>query len=358
MRPAHVAEFFERLVQSINGIVCEKDGRTLGVIFAGALTEDILGYPLEQWTREPLFWTTLLHPDQKDGVIKALKEAAKTRTHRILEYRMRAKNGEFVWFRDLVTVVNGKGREVLLRGVKVDITDHKRLEAELMEASARLRSLNASIRSAVEQERTRSAREIHDGLGQKLSALKMDLQAGERKLAKMMQSDEIISTRERIRSSASLSDEVIHDIQCIAADLRPAVLDKLGLGSALAFESRRFQERSGIKTELHLPRDEPTVSGDVATAIFRIFQECLTNVARHAGATSVEVSLDSDSRFVSLVVRDNGKGIRREAVYAASSLGLLGMRERTAILRGRFTVSRGAAGGTRVRVRLPLDAKA
>ena len=137
---ANVAKFFERLVQSINGIVCEKDGRTLGVIFAGAVTEDILGYPLEKWVREPLFWTTILHPDEKNRVIKELKAAADTRTDLVLEYRMLAKNGQFVWFRDLVTVVNGKHREVLLRGVKIDITDHKRAEAELMEASTRLRS--------------------------------------------------------------------------------------------------------------------------------------------------------------------------------------------------------------------------
>src|SRR6185503_6816044 len=169
-----------------------------------------------------------------------------------------------------------------------DITERKQGEEKLKATSEQLRALSARLQSVREEEATRIAREIHDELGQKLTGLKMDLRRAERKLEDLEGSPAVNTVLDTIVSTTELADEMIAAVQEIAANLRPGVLDKLGLGAALHYEARRFQERTGIRCNMRLPEAEPTFSKEVSTALFRIFQECLTNVARHANASEVE----------------------------------------------------------------------
>jgi signal transduction histidine kinase len=152
-------------------------------------------------------------------------------------------------------------------------------------------------------------------------------------------------------------DSAIHSVQRIATDLRPGLLDHLGLAAALQQEAHGFQKRSGIACELHVPANHLSLPRDIATAIFRIFQEALTNVVRHAQATAVRVTLEANVERVVLQVEDNGRGIRPDDVTDSRSLGLLGMRERASVLGGDVAIEPVTPSGSRVTLRLPRKAE-
>jgi signal transduction histidine kinase len=231
--------------------------------------------------------------------------------------------------------------------------DRKQAERLLRVSHAQLRALSARLQSVREEEATRIAREIHDDLGQKLTGLKMDLRRAERKLEGLESSPAINSLLDTVVSATELADSITAGIQEIAANLRPELLDKLGLSSALRYESRRFQERTGIVCAARLPETEPVFPAEVSTTLFRIFQECLTNIARHAQATKVAAALMLTEGWVTLRVQDNGRGITETETANPESLGLLGMKERTALLGGEILFQRDAEGGTVVTVRIP-----
>jgi signal transduction histidine kinase len=237
--------------------------------------------------------------------------------------------------------------------LRSEIADRKRAEEALKNSYAQLRALSARLQSVREEEATRISREIHDDLGQKLTALKMDLGWSRRKLAHLPESPEVNPILNRISVMTALIDELVASVQEIATDLRPALLDELGLGAALQFEADRFQGRTGIECEVRLPENEMALPANVATALFRIFQECLTNVARHAQATKVEVEMRVEFHSIFLSVHDNGRGVPPAAILDTNSLGLLGMRERATLLGGEILIE-SHGDGTTVSARIPL----
>jgi signal transduction histidine kinase/ligand-binding sensor domain-containing protein len=234
-----------------------------------------------------------------------------------------------------------------------DVTDRKRSEARIRESREQLRALASRLESVREEERTQLSREIHDELGQLMTGLKMDL-AWIRKRSGDPGESGGGPMQERIHQMNSLLDQSIQTVRKIAGQLRPALLDELGLVAAMDWQSREWQNRTGISCnydaltdELHLPREK-------ATELFRIFQELLTNIARHAGATEVTVVLYEADEELCLEVRDNGKGIREEEINRPVSLGILGMKERTARVDGRIVFTGEPGKGTNVRVSIPM----
>ena len=228
-----------------------------------------------------------------------------------------------------------------------DLSEAKRAEQELRASSEQLRNLAARLLSVREEERTRIAREIHDELGQSLTAVKIDLAW----LASRL-SGRNGRMHERIRSTRQLADGIIHSVRRISTNLRPAVLD-LGLAAALEWQAQEFQTRTGIQCKLRLPARE-VGAPHVSTALFRIFQETLTNVARHAKATRTEVVLHKQRDRLVLLIRDNGRGFDPADPSLLKSLGLLGMRERAAVLGGQVNVSSAPGKGTSVTAWIPL----
>jgi signal transduction histidine kinase len=236
------------------------------------------------------------------------------------------------------------------------VTEINRAREQLVHSEGRLRGLTARLESSREEERTRIARAVHDELGQLLTGLKMDLRWVEHWLEK---SDDVRLRPflDRIVGSTELTDAMIKAVQGIAADLRPGILDALGLASALDFEARRFQERTGTPCLVQHPEEMPALSADVTTSLFRIFQECLTNVARHSAATEVEVKLEPDADEIILCVADNGRGMHDIERVAVESLGLLGITERVKLLGGNVSFSSLEERGTTVVVRLPQNSQ-
>ncbi|HTL56749.1 MAG TPA: histidine kinase [Candidatus Limnocylindrales bacterium] len=229
-------------------------------------------------------------------------------------------------------------------------TEHRRAEEQLRQSHEQLRALSVYLQSVREEERTRIAREVHDELGQALTCCKLDLSWIASKLPR-----ELKPLVEKTRSLTSHIDSTIQTVRRISAELRPGVLDHLGLVAALEWQANEFQNRTGIKCDVHANLRESLLDQDLNTTLFRIFQETLTNVIRHAGATQVTVELKQQDSRIKLEVEDNGRGISRTEISNGKSMGLLGMKERAALLGGIFKIGRLSRGmGTRVSVSIPL----
>ncbi len=235
-------------------------------------------------------------------------------------------------------------------GVLQDITTQKRSTEELHRSFIQLRALNRQLQNVREEERTRLARELHDELGQALTAIKIDL-ASLRAIAGREQLSGSVASR--ITSMMNFVDQTIHSVRRISTELRPGILDDLGLVAAVEWAAEEFHSRTGIQCQVSLPDADPPIDSDRATAVFRIFQETLTNIARHAGASRATVRLAQENGSVSLEVHDNGRGIGEKHLSNGSSLGILGMRERALLLDGDLEIACDPQGGTTVRVRIP-----
>lgn len=234
-----------------------------------------------------------------------------------------------------------------------DITARRKAEQALQESTEQLRALSAHLQTVREEERTRIAREIHDELGQALTGLKMDLNWLDRRLLDTAGRD-YPDVLEKARSMASMVEATISTVRRIATDLRPGVLDDLGVVAAIEWQAHDFQKRSGIRCRFQSNVEDIDLDPGRSTALFRIFQETLTNIARHAEATAVNIKLTRKDAELILEVRDNGRGISAGELSGTGSLGLLGMRERAHSLGGEVQIEGRQGKGTTVIARIPL----
>jgi len=219
----------------------------------------------------------------------------------------------------------------------------------LEQSREQLQQLTAGLLMAREEERTAIAREIHDVLGQTLTALKMDVAwIGVRSPA-----DAPAALRQRLGAMARLIDDTVVTVRRIATSLRPGVLDDLGLAAAVEWQAHEFEHRTGIHCALRTSVDDAALDPLLSTALFRIFQESLTNVARHSRASGVSVTLEHSGTDLVLEVRDDGVGITAAAAANTRSIGLTGMRERAQLVGGGLSISGAAGAGTTVRVQVP-----
>jgi PAS domain S-box-containing protein len=228
-----------------------------------------------------------------------------------------------------------------------DLSQMKRAEQELRASAGQLRELAARLLMVREEERTRIAREVHDELGQSLTAVRMDLSWLARRLSRRNR-----PMLEKIRSTLQLADGIMESVRRISTELRPGILD-LGLAAAVEWQVQEFQARTGIRCKVRL-RIQEIFAPDVSTALFRILQETLTNVARHAKATRVEVVKEKQGDRLVLRIRDNGRGFDPADPLLSKSLGLLGMRERAAILGGQVKIASAPGKGTAVTAWIPV----
>ncbi|MGH7440702.1 MAG: GAF domain-containing protein [Polyangiaceae bacterium] len=235
-------------------------------------------------------------------------------------------------------------RAARLAGIAIE---RKQLEEQL-------RDLTGHIESALEDERTGIAREIHDELGQSLTALKMDIAWIARRASEGAEALPRDTLLDKLRTMSSLADEVIGQIRRISAELRPGVLDDLGLVAAIEWQAQEFEARTGLRCTLEAAGSDGGIERSVSTAVFRVFQEALTNVVRHAQASGVAVRVDVRGDTLSLEVTDDGVGISPDSARNPKSLGLLGMRERARRLGGTASIGPAEPGGTRVALTMPL----
>src|SRR5437763_8828481 len=265
------------------------------------------------------------------------------------EKRYCRKDGRVIWAHVTASRLPAEdGVPLRFVGMVEDVTERKAAEAELERYRAQLAGLAARLEAAREAERARIAREIHDELGQALTALKIDL---------LWLKERVLESppelTRKLDGMTAIIDSTAQGIQRVAAELRPSVLDELGLRAAIEWEARQFAPRPGTDCRVELPEGQPAVDASRATAVFRIFQEALTNVARHAAATHVLVRLGMTPNALDLTVADNGRGIREGALHDSRSLGLLGMRERAGNFHGNVTITGNPGAGTILTLTMP-----
>ncbi len=258
-------------------------------------------------------------------------------------------SGEYGWIRtDKMVYYDEDGNVAGTIGFALDITERKQAEEELKKSKDRLRALSAHIQSVREEERANISREIHDDLGQQLTGLKLDLAW----LSSHLNPDQS-KLKEKARTMAQLIDHTVRTIRRISTELRPRILDDFGLVAALEWQAQEFANKTGITCSFRSTVQKLDLKADLSIGVFRIFQEALTNIARHSRATRVQASLQNDPKGLVLTIRDNGQGISEQEVDRSTSLGLVGMRERALIIGGTVTIQGKKGKGTSVILRLP-----
>jgi PAS domain S-box-containing protein len=313
-------------------------------------------YGEDKNTFKPTFeeYRKRIHPEDRITVFKVIEVAINeglpfSQFERIIrpdgEIRILSSNG--------VPQKNDSGEVIGLFGSCLDVTEHKKIERELLISQIKLRALSANQQATREEERTKLAREIHDEFGQILTAVNMDIGLLINELVHNQNiSKEIFFSN--LESVERLIEKAIKTIQNIATELRPDVLDHLGLIPALKWQLKEFEKRYSIKTWLEKSVESLDIEDDKKIALFRIFQESLTNVARHSKATKVTAVLSRNNDTFEMRVIDNGIGIPKEKLDSIKSIGLIGIKERIVLLKGEVYIKTAPHKGTELHIKVPI----
>ncbi len=314
--------------------------------------ERMLGYTIQEALGKHI---SFVYPaDDREFLEREVLTPVKTKGTHQLEIRRRTKSEALRFAHLSLTLLrNDSGAPIGIVGCSMDITDRKRGEEALLNSRNQLAALAVRLESVREEERGRIALEAHDVLGQALTGLKLDVSWVYKQIVESHGSFEPSAVLSRLASSLELVDSTIQSVREIATTLRPGVLDQLGLEAAVEWQAREFRHRTGIACATSISPDRIDVGDQQSTALFRILQEVLTNVARHAHASEVDIRLEETREQVILQIRDNGKGITAAEKSGPTSFGLLGMRLRAQQQGGAFDIHGTPGIGTMVTVRMP-----
>jgi len=314
--------------------------------FTSSNVDQMVGHDPEDFIRDSSFWYNHVHPEDRVIVSDGMKTLFEKGLH-TYEYRYKCKDGRYIWVRDEMKLVRDHNNNLLeIIGFWTNITERKQANEEIRKSKKLLEDLHKHLNEIREDERALISREIHDQIGQSLTALKLDLNWMHK----------YIGTKPKavakLEGMVEMISNTIKDVQRISSDLRPGILDDLGLAAAIEWYSGEFEKRTGIRCNLKL--DDSTFGDSQKNLIFfRVFQEALTNVIRHANASEVTIELHQTQKGMTLAVQDNGIGITREKVESAKSLGLIGMRERIRQFGGKVGISSKKGQGTKLTVFIP-----
>ncbi len=343
------------LAENSTDIIWTMDVSDEKLTYISPSAEQLFGYSARDFLIKN-FWK-LFTPRSNDLMRKTLnslsEDASKSVRDRIIELEMVRKDGTIVWTETKLTLLPGSdGSKDMLLAVTRDVSKRKIVEEKLIQSSDELRNLSAHLQKVREEERSRIAREIHDELGQLLTALKIDLELLKKRF---------LTSKESLDQSLSMSkliDSAIQSVKRITTELRPSVLDSLGLSAAIEWQIGEFSERAGIKCEFVIDPDEIVLDKERSITIFRIFQEALTNILRHSRASEVIVQLLLKDDIIELSVSDNGIGIEEKELSKTMSFGLIGIRERVHYWQGDTDINGIPGKGTTLKVSIPLEISA
>ncbi len=290
----------------------------------------------------------------RDSQVQHILSMANQHGHAEDESEFTSKDGQHYWGRTTVTLLQlgddgVTGFSVTLK----DLKENRKREQALANREVELHELAEHLEVTRESERVRVARELHDEFGQMLTAFRIDLTILNRMISKTVDPVKRISLLEKISQTSQLVESTIKSTQRMITELRPAVLDELGLPTAILWQAQEFEDRTGIQCRVNTLQRTMALGERSSTAIFRIFQEALTNIARHSKATHVAVSAMTTGDFFILKVTDDGIGIDESRLRNRGSFGLLRIRERVAALGGRFEIDTLQGEGTTLTVSIP-----
>jgi two-component system, NarL family, sensor histidine kinase UhpB len=319
-------------------------------------------------TREE-YRNRFVHPDDMALFNQAKEKRIKFGDHEFfndVEHRIIRRDGQV---RHVIAriraILDDSGRTIRCYGANQDISDRKQAEEQLEkerllkeiqlrkekaleQSREELRHLSEHLQRVRERERTRIAREVHDEVGQFLTALKIDLTFLGQGLF-----PEQNAISDQIKAMENKIDSAVHKVREICSELRPSILDDFGLPAAIEWHAGEYEKKTGIKFVVKIDPDIPIIEKRLASVIFRIFQEAVTNVIRHAEATKVRINLKEDGEMLALKVSDNGKGISKKSIYNPGSLGIIGIRERVRFWNGEIQFKTSKSNGTTIIVSIP-----
>ncbi len=318
------------------------------IIFANNAIEGTFG-----WCREELIGksVTIFYRNAQESkeIARYFYSTLKGQRTFVNEFPCRRKDGRDILCRMRAARIGDELRERRIVVTYEDITEKRRAQEELERSREQLRNLSTYLQSVREKESTRIAREIHDELGQSLTALQMDVTWLGDQLP-----PELTHLKEKTQRMARLADATVESVHRIITELRPILLDDLGLTAAIEWQAKEFQSRMGIECYIYLDCTDSSIEKDLATTLFRVFQGVLTNVGRHAAATAVWIRLVQKEDELCLEVIDNGKGITAKQAEDPRSFGIIGIRERVNLWGGSVQISGVRNRGTTISVTIPL----
>jgi PAS domain S-box-containing protein len=311
-------------------------------------------FGLEPQERDTTFeaYLEVLHPEDEDFILNIVNINAGQNEPLSYHHRIVRPDGQVrILYAHRNVVSDEDGNPVRTFGTVQDVTERVQAEEQLKSSNEKLRALAARLQAVREEESLMIAREIHDELGSALTGLKMDISWSNKHLP--AEGGEPL--RRKFAEMSQLIDETIQKVRNISTELRPAILDDLGLAAAIEWQCKEFERRTEIKCRITSLYEEAELSPEKATAVFRIYQEILTNVARHSRADSVETSMEKSGEDLILKVADNGVGIKGSDVSDSKSLGILGIFERAVVFGGNVKIDGTEGVGTTVTVSIPLE---
>ncbi len=343
-------DIYRSFVESFKGIAFRMTTDLKPVFFHGAV-EEMTGYTESQFINNEVSYHDLIHSDDK-YVIDMFKDRI-GKQHGFeheFEYRIVKKDGTIVWVNEnLQNISDDLGKTIFIQGTVSNITQKKQAEEELKQSREQLVSLTKHLETAREEERKQIAIEIHDELGHALTTLKLELNILMKK--RFLREDVL---KKRIAEMSKFIEGTIKTLQRISTQLRPSILDHFGIVAAIEWQAKEFQKQTSIRIRLALPQADIEIEEQKSVAMFRIFQEILTNVARHAQASRVDVTLEHLGSELQLTVADNGVGIKMDKVSDPKSFGLIGMQERAKYIGGKLKINSILGIGTTITVNIPL----
>lgn len=324
-------------------------GQPVDFVYISEASLDLVGWPAAELQRRERGIRSLVHAEDLPGYLNSQSLALEAESDWRWQGRIQTRDGRLRWA-DIRSTARplGNGR-VVWDGIVWDITESKQVELELAESRGRLRQLSAHLETVREEEKARIAREVHDELGQVLTVLKL-----ETAMCELACAGQIPALDERLGNMKRLIAQLFQLVRDVATALRPPILDA-GIASAIEWQVRRFEERTQIPCLVEVPEQLPRLTDAKAIGLFRILQESLTNVMRHAGAHSVQVRLWREGGELCLAVSDDGKGFVQTARRPGQSFGLVGMQERVLMLGGSLQIDSQLGEGTTLCARLALD---
>jgi PAS domain S-box-containing protein len=339
-------ERLNSILDSLNDVVWSLAPGTHEPLYLNAAADRLYGRPRDAFLKDRNLWLEVVHPDDRERVLASFPGFLRDGANE-LEYRIVRPDGEARWVRDRGRVIRSNGEVVRLDGTVTDITELKSARDAVRDNAARLKRLAAHLESVREEQSAAIAREVHDELGGTLTVLKLGLASLQRKL------DQPDKASEQVESLVGLVATAMGTVKRVSSRLRPDTLDTLGLAVSIRRLAGDFSQLTGIATDLRLPR-LPRLAQDRSIAIYRIVQEALTNIARHARASHVRIKLGRRGEDLLVELVDDGRGVGESELEKPDSYGILGMRERTQYLGGELSIRGSPGRGTAVKLRVPL----
>ncbi len=343
-------DLLKHFLINLSGVIYRRNMDSKIIYIEGAF-QAITGFDKNDFLKNEIGWNDFVKPEDRHKYQASYENIKKNpNSEVIIEYRIKCRDGSEKWIREkMMNVYNSEKQDRFIYGFLYDITERKETEEELKASKDELRNLALYIESSREEEKKRIAKDIHDELGHALTALKLELMW---LIKKKYLRQEVLY--ERTRKMNELIESTIRKVRTISSELRPSVLDHFGIVAAIEWQAAEFQKRSAMRCKVVLPNQELNLDEKYSTAIFRIFQEILTNIARHSKATRVDVLFEVVNNELKLRVSDNGKGIKQENINSRKSFGLIGMYERATALGGKISISGVTGMGTTVTLTIPL----